>query len=144
MHHFSHSIFIRTLIVLSIGSTTSALAASQPPMSLNDFQPNCDIRQLTLTPEQYSQLKNIRHEYKKALDKARKANARLSHNRQAVLIRILSGEHFNENMSKDYIQTRFAPSTEFAIDELKIQHRFFQILSPDQRQTWLKNCLRGY
>lgn len=40
-------------------------------ISLNDFQPNCDIRRLGLTPEQHNELRKIRAAFKLANDKAR-------------------------------------------------------------------------
>ena len=50
-------------------------------ISLNDFQPNCDIRRLGLTPEQHNELRKIRAAFKLANDKAR---IKGTHKRNAV------------------------------------------------------------
>ena len=116
--------------------------AAQMAVQLDDFQPNCDIRQLSLSPEQRSQLRSIRTEHKKALDQANRKNDRINRNRQRNLMRILAADDFNESFARGYVGERYAPSMDFAVDELKIQHRFFQLLSPEQRRLWLNACLK--
>ena len=124
-----------------LGGVAQAQAA-QMAVQLDDFQPNCDIRQLSLSPEQRSQLRSIRTEHKKALDQANRKNDRINRNRQRNLMRILAADDFNESFARGYVGERYAPSMDFAVDELKIQHRFFQLLSPDQRRLWLNACLK--
>ena len=124
-----------------LGGVAQAQAA-QMAVQLDDFQPNCDIRQLSLSPEQRSQLRSIRTEHKKALDQANRKNDRINRNRQRNLMRILAAEDFNESFARGYVGERYAPSMDFAVDELKIQHRFFQLLTPDQRRLWLNACLK--
>lgn len=122
-----------------LGGVAQAQAA-QMAVQLDDFQPNCDIRQLSLSPEQRNQLRSIRTEHKKALDQANRKNDRI--NRQRNLMRILAADDFNESFARGYVGERYAPSMDFAVDELKIQHRFFQLLTPDQRRLWLNACLK--
>ncbi len=124
-----------------LGGVAQAQAA-QMAVQLDDFQPNCDIRQLSLSPEQRNQLRSIRTEHKKALDQANRKNDRINRNRQRNLMRILAAEDFNESFARGYVGERYAPSMDFAVDELKIQHRFFQLLTPDQRRLWLNACLK--
>ena len=124
-----------------LGGVAQAQAA-QMAVQLDDFQPNCDIRQLSLSPEQRNQLRSIRTEHKKALDQANRKNDRINRNRQRNLMRILAAVDFNESFARGYVGERYAPSMDFAVDELKIQHRFFQLLTPDQRRLWLNACLK--
>ena len=124
-----------------LGGVAQAQAA-QMAVQLDDFQPNCDIRQLSLSREQRSQLRSIRTEHKKALDQANRKNDRINRNRQRNLMRILAADDFNESFARGYVGERYAPSMDFAVDELKIQHRFFQLLTPDQRRLWLNACLK--
>ena len=124
-----------------LGGVAQAQAA-QMAVQLDDFQPNCDIRQLSLSPEQRNQLRSIRTEHKKALDQANRKNDRINRNRQRNLMRILAADDFNESFARGYVDERYAPSMDFAVDELKIQHRFFQLLTPDQRRLWLNACLK--
>ena len=124
-----------------LGGVAQAQAA-QMAVQLDDFQPNCDIRQLSLSPEQRNQLRSIRTEHKKALDQANRKNDRINRNRQRNLMRILAAEDFNESFARGYVGERYAPSMDIAVDELKIQHRFFQLLTPDQRRLWLNACLK--
>ena len=124
-----------------LGGVAQAQAA-QMAVQLDDFQPNCDIRQLSLSPEQRNQLRSIRTEHTKALDQANRKNDRINRNRQRNLMRILAADDFNESFARGYVGERYAPSMDFAVDELKIQHRFFQLLTPDQRRLWLNACLK--
>lgn len=124
-----------------LGGVAQAQAA-QMAVQLDDFQPNCDIRHLSLSPEQRNQLRSIRTEHKKALDQANRKNDRINRNRQRNLMRILAADDFNESFARGYVGERYAPSMDFAVDELKIQHRFFQLLTPDQRRLWLNACLK--
>ena len=126
---------------ISLGGDAQAQAA-QMAVQLDDFQPNCDIRQLSPSPEQRKQLRSIRTEHKKALDQANRKNDRINRNRQRNLMRILAADDFNESFARGYVGERYAPSMDFAVDELKIQHRFFQLLTPDQRRLWLNACLK--
>ncbi|MBP7258988.1 MAG: hypothetical protein KA993_05660, partial [Neisseria sp.] len=73
---------------------------------------------------------------------ANRKNDRINRNRQRNLMRILAADDFNESFARGYVGERYAPSMDFAVDELKIQHRFFQLLTPDQRRLWLNACLK--
>lgn len=110
--------------------------------SLDDFHPNCDIRSLGLTREQNNELRAIRKDYKKALDKSVRKDDRILKNRRRDVIKILSSDRFNQDDARDYVEKRYISSMDFAVDELSIQHRFYKLLSPTQRQHWLNICLK--
>lgn len=110
--------------------------------SLDDFHPNCDIRPLGLTREQNNELRAIRKDYKKAMDKSVRKDDRILKNRRRDVIKILSSDRFNQDDARDYVEKRYISSMDFAVDELSIQHRFYKLLSPTQRQHWLNICLK--
>lgn len=111
-------------------------------ISLNDFQPNCDIRRLGLTPEQHNELRKIRAAFKLANDKARIKRTRSELSRRQVIVGIISSYSFNRGDARDYVENRYLSSIDFVVDELEIQHRFFHILTPKQQQLWLSSCLK--
>lgn len=111
-------------------------------ISLDDFHPNCDIRQLNLSREQHTELRRIRASYKLATDKAQRKSVRSERNRRQTIIKILSSDSFDQNYARDYVENRYLSSMDFAVDELEIQHRFFHILTPQQQQLWLYSCLK--
>ena len=120
----------------------SAVYAAPHMVQLDDFHPNCDIRQLNLSPEQHSNLRRIRIDYKAASDKAYRKAIRADRTRRNNILKILANENFDQNAARDYVEGRYISSMDFAVDELAIQHRFFQLLNPRQRQQWLTTCLR--
>lgn len=68
--------FIGLIAASALYLSLSAAQASPLTSRLDDFQPNCDIRKLSLTRDQHAELRVIRDDYKKALDNAmKKANA---------------------------------------------------------------------
>lgn len=109
---------------------------------LDDFHQNCDIRQLNLSQEQHHALRRIRLEYKQASDKAHRKMMRSDRTRRQNIIKILSGEPFDQNAARDYVENRYLSSMDFAVEELAIQHRFYRLLNQRQRQQWLDSCLR--
>lgn len=111
-------------------------------IQLDDFQPNCDIRQLNLSAEQHNALKRIRYEYKQASDKAYRKFVRSDRNRRQTVTKILSTEPFDQNAARDYVESRYLSSMDFAVEELGIHQRLFRLLTPRQRQLWLASCLR--
>lgn len=125
---------------LCIGMPTAH--ASPASSRLDDFQPNCDIRKLSLTQEQHIQMRNIRDDYKKTLDQATRKNERSKRQRRREIVKILADENFNQDAARNYISTRYLSSMDFAIDELAVQHRIYQLLTPAQRRQWLDTCLK--
>ena len=49
---------------------------------------------------------------------------------------------FDQNAARDYVENRYLPNMDFAVDELAIQYRVYQLLNDRQRQQWLATCLR--
>lgn len=115
---------------------------ASPITRLDDFHPNCDVRPLGLSREQINELRSIRKEYKKAIEKASRKDERVNKNRRRDIIKILSGDKFNVDDARDYVENRYLSGMDFAVDELSIQHRFYKLLTPPQRQYWLDACLK--
>ncbi|MCS4533095.1 Spy/CpxP family protein refolding chaperone [Neisseria montereyensis] len=126
--------------ILCLG--TSFVYAAPMTSRLDDFHPNCDIRPLNLSRKQRSELSAIRKEYKKALEKSMRRDDRINKNRRRDIIHILSDDRFNKEDARDYVEKRYLTSMDFAVDELSIQHRFYKMLTPQQRQYWLSACLK--
>lgn len=126
------------VLYLAAGWTQAATHSIQ----LDDFHPNCNFRQLNLTQEQHNAMRKIRSDYKSAADKAFKKELRADRTRRKNIIEILSKPNFDQNSARDYVESRYLSSMDFAVDELTIQHRIYHLLSPGQRQIWLDNCLR--
>ncbi|WP_373746028.1 Spy/CpxP family protein refolding chaperone [Neisseria dentiae] len=125
--------------LLFLGAT---YAQASPMTRLDDFHPNCDVRPLGLSYAQTNELRSIRKEYKKAIEKALRKDERVNKNRRRDIIKILSSDKFNADDARDYVENRYLSGMEFAVDELSIQHRFYKLLTPSQRQYWLNACLR--
>lgn len=117
-------------------------AYASPATRLDDFHPNCDVRPLSLSKEQNAELRSIRKEYKKAVERAMRKDERTNKNRRRDIIKVLSGEKFNQDDARDYVEKRYLSSMDFSVDELAIHHRFYKLLTPTQRQYWLNACLR--
>ncbi len=108
----------------------------------DSIQPNCDIRQLSLTPSQKAKLRFMRQEHKRALDKAVQNTQRVDKSRRASINRILSGNNFDESQARNYVESKYEARMQFEVDELKVQHSFFQLLTPAQQQIWLQTCVK--
>ncbi|WP_244895104.1 Spy/CpxP family protein refolding chaperone [Neisseria dumasiana] len=142
MISFNRIVPIITVSGWMIFNGLSSAYAGPMASTLDDFHPNCDIRSLGLTREQNNELRNIRKDYKKALDKSIRKDDRILKNRRRDIIKILSSDRFNQDDARDYVEKRYISSMDFAVDELSIQHRFYKLLSPTQRQHWLNICLK--
>ena len=108
----------------------------------DEKQPNCDIRQLDLTPIQKAKLRFIRMEHKNAIDNALGNASYVQNSRINQVAHILTKAEFDDNQAKRYVLEKYAPRMQLDVDELKVQHAFLQVLNPQQRQDWLRNCLR--
>ena len=112
------------------------------------FQPactcrsNCDIRQLNLSSDQHATLRRLRTDFKQINDKAYRKTVRSDRNRRQTIIKILSGDSFDSNAARDYVENRYLSSMDYAVDEMEIQYRLYHLLNPRQRQQWLSSCLR--
>lgn len=120
----------------------SGYLQAAPSSQSDDFYHNCDIRQLNLSQEQQNALRRIRTEYRSAADKAYQKSIRSDRTRRQNIIKILSMETFDQNSARDYVESRYLANMDFGVDELAIQHQFYRLLSPLQRQQWLATCLR--
>lgn len=131
---------LHIIACLLLGSLPFSAAAH--PLGTQDFLPNCDIRLLGLSSSQMEQIKELRAEYKQALDKAAATENRLERSRRSNIQRLLAAPNFDEQQALRYIQTRYTAGQQFAIDELSIQHKFHNLLNARQRKIWLNNCVR--
>ncbi|UOO83087.1 Spy/CpxP family protein refolding chaperone [Uruburuella testudinis] len=133
----------RLLAATALCAGFSAATQASPLTSrLDDFHPNCDIRKLSLTKEQHTEMRIIRDEYKKTLDSAAKKTDRTSRQRRREIVKILSEEPFNHENARNYISGRYLASIDFAVEEMQVQHRIYQLLTPGQRRQWLNACLK--
>lgn len=134
--------FIGLIAASALYLSLSAAQASPLTSRLDDFQPNCDIRKLSLTRDQHAELRVIRDDYKKALDNAMKKSERSNRQRRREIVRILSNDTFNQEAARNYVSARYLSSIDFAIDELQVHHRIYQLLAPNQQRQWLDACLK--
>uniref|UniRef100_UPI0035A16FA0 hypothetical protein n=1 Tax=Neisseria sp. TaxID=192066 RepID=UPI0035A16FA0 len=104
------------LYALALGAGNYAHASGYTAR-LDDFQPNCDVRPLGLSVEQSNELRNIRKEYKKALDKPARKDERVNRNRRRTIIKLLSDDKFDHDNARDYVETRYISSMDLAVDE---------------------------
>lgn len=102
--------------------------------------PNCDIRKLELTPIQKAKLRFIRMEHKSAMDHWRSNQNQNAQRNQ--ISQLLNRNEFDENHAKRYVFEKYQGRMQLEVDELRVQHAFLQVLNPQQRQEWLRNCLR--
>ncbi|MGB4882579.1 MAG: hypothetical protein WBO82_06065 [Neisseria sp.] len=116
---------------------------SLPIASLADsIQPNCDMRQLSLKPAQKAKLRQMRQEHKLVLEKALKSTQKTNQDRRATIYRILSAKEFDQTQAERYVQDKYEARMRFEVEELAVQHSFFQLLMPQQQQIWLHTCVR--
>ena len=88
-----------TFIFLALALLCSSLPAHAGPFlaTLDDFHPNCDIRQLNLSADQHAALRRLRTDFKQINDKAYRKTVRSDRNRRQTIIKILSGDSFDSN-----------------------------------------------
>jgi len=102
--------------------------------------PNCDMRQLALSSSQQEQLRQVRAEYRQRMDNlvAQSRNLRQYTTQASNLV--LSGPVFDENMARHYVNEKYTPQMQREVENLRAQHALLQILTPQQRQEWRRNC----
>lgn len=109
------------------------LTASAAPQS------NCDFRILNLSEEQQQEWKTIRRELKETY--AQKESAPQDRKSKLnKLGRLLNSTSFDSAAAQRLLQDDYNPQIDSAVDDLAIQHRLFHVLTPQQREIWLKNC----
>ncbi len=102
-------------------------------------QSNCDMRILNLSEEQQQQWKSIRRELKEVY--AQKESApQDSKSKLNKLNKLLSVASFDSAAARRFLQDDYNPQIDSAVADLAIQHRLFHVLTPQQREIWLKNC----
>jgi len=103
--------------------------------------PNCDMRQLALSSSQQEQLRQVRAEYRQRMDNlvAQSRNLRQYTTQASNLV--LSGPVFDENMARHYVNEKYTPQMQREVENLRAQHALLQILTPQQRQGWRRECL---
>ena len=101
-----------TFIFLALALLCSSLPAHAGPFlaTLDDFHPNCDIRQLNLSADQHAALRRLRTDFKQINDKAYRKTVRSDRNRRQTIIKILSGDSFDSNAARDYVETATSPA----------------------------------
>ncbi|MFD1245013.1 Spy/CpxP family protein refolding chaperone [Paralysiella testudinis] len=133
-----HSLYFqRWVCCLGLG-----LVGAIPAAYADDRQPNCDMRQLDLTPIQKAKLRFIRMEHKNATDNTLSNAGYVQNARMNQIAHILTKPEFDDNQARRYVLEKYTPRMQMEVDELKVQHAFLQVLNPQQRQDWLRNCLR--
>ncbi|MDO4640753.1 MAG: hypothetical protein Q4A84_03495 [Neisseria sp.] len=117
------------------------LCVSSPVFACN-FYPNCDMRSLSLTEEQQKELRQIRIEHRKNIERARQRDYSEGFSRKQDLIRVLSASQFNKQEARRYLQKRYDSDMDIAMEELSVQYKIFQVLNPQQQEKWLSTCTR--
>lgn len=102
-------------------------------------QANCDFRILNLSEEQQHEWKTIRRELKGSYSQKESAPQDRK-SKLNKLGRLLNSTSFDSAAARRLLQDDYNPQIDSAVDDLAIQHRLFQVLTPQQREIWLKNC----
>ena len=105
----------RILSIFAVSAPLSCLSFPASALTIQDFHPNCDIRQLNLSRDQYESLRGLRGEYKQAVEKL--------------------------NLQNRGSERPYGYGLQFAVDELSVQHKFYHSLTPAQQRIWLQKCL---
>ncbi|WP_225748084.1 Spy/CpxP family protein refolding chaperone [Eikenella sp. Marseille-P7795] len=101
----------------------------------------CDMRQLSLSSSQQEQMRQVRAEYRQRLDNlvAQSRNLRQYTTQASNLV--LAGPVFDDNMARHYVNEKYAPQMQREVENLRAQHALLQILTPQQRQEWMRHCM---
>ena len=100
---------------------------------------NCNVSQLSLTASQKTQLKQLRNEYRIGRDELmrKKSSAAVS---RRDFAKILMQDDFNEQAARQYVTDKYLYSASLDMQDLRMQHAFFKVLTPQQKQLWLQHC----
>ena len=96
----------RILGILAVSAPLSCLSLPASALTIQDFHPNCDIRQLNLSRDQYESLRGLRGEYKQAVEKLNLQNRGSERPLRDNLLRVLSNPHFDERQAPRYVSER--------------------------------------
>ena len=103
-------------------------------------QPRCDIRLLSLSEQQKLQLRDIRLQYRNNRSSAYEVQP-VTQNLRRSAMSLFNQSEFNESIARHYAGEKYARYVQREVDELRLQHEFYQILTAPQKQVWLRNCL---
>ena len=97
-----------------------------------------------LSSSQQEQLRQVRAEYRQRLDNllAQSRILRQYTTRESNLV--LSGPVFDDNMARHYVNEKYATQMQREVENLRAQHALLQILTPQQRQEWMRQCMHMY
>ncbi|AUZ04572.2 hypothetical protein ADP71_08290 [Vitreoscilla sp. C1] len=100
---------------------------------------NCNTSQLGLTPTQKNQLRQLRHEYRTLRDDMTRKKPSAATARRD-LVQILMQDDFNDHAARQYVSQKYLYNAELDMQDLRMQHYFFKVLTPQQKQQWLSQC----
>lgn len=101
----------------------------------------CNLGQFSLSAEQKERLKEFRVQNRQYMRQAtvQQKNGDAYQRRVANL---LLQKDFNDAQARRFVIERHEEQIEQDIRQLKMYHLFLQVLTPEQRSVWLKNCVR--
>lgn len=139
--HLSFHRFLCHLLLLALCCSTGLLHARTGTSAGDTASVGCDLRQLSLSTQQQQQLRRLRAEYRHRSD-ALVAQARSARQDAANgPHRILNEATFSEERARQYITNKYAIQIQREIETLRAQHALLQVLTPQQRQEWMAQCL---
>ncbi len=100
---------------------------------------NCDVRQLSLSQAQQNQLRILRNQYRILLNEQTRNKPSATTSRRN-LVNILMQDDFNENAARQYVSKKYQYNAELDMLNLRMQHYFFKVLTPQQKQQWIRYC----
>lgn len=112
------------------------LACAQPTLAAGM---NCDVRQLSLSEAQKNQLKVLRNQYRILRDEVTRNKPSATTSRRH-LVQILMQDDFNEGAARQYVSQKYQYNAELDMQDLRMQHYFFKVLTPQQKQQWIRSC----
>lgn len=101
---------------------------------------NCDVRQLSLSKDQQNALKVMRNQnrmLRNEVVRAKPSNMRAKRD----LAQLLMQDRFNETAARQYVSQKYQYNAELDMQDLRMQHYFFKVLTPAQKEQWLDHCL---
>lgn len=91
---------------------------------------------------QKAKMRYIRIQHKNSQNTTAASFTNSPFNDQEQIAQLLTKPDFDEQQARRFIITRYNYRIQSDIEDLRVQHAFWQILNPQQRREWLNNCLR--
>ncbi len=101
----------------------------------------CNLGQFSLSNEQKERLKDFRVQNRKYMRSAA-AQQKGTDAYQKRVTNLLLQRDFNESQAKRVVKERLEEQSVRDVEQLKMYHMFLQVLTPEQRNVWLRNCVR--